>query len=92
MKTTFLGQGFESSSVDAIGNYLIKYLNSQDFHSFTGISAFASEAGIYGLSGHFQTAKAFFKKLNLIVGIDQEGTSKEALEEILNLNIEIKSL
>lgn len=88
MKTTFLGQGFESSSVDAIGNYLIKYLNSQDFHSFTGISAFASEAGIYGLSGHFQTAKAFFKKLNLIVGIDQEGTSKEALEEILNLNID----
>jgi len=88
MKTTFLGQGFESSSVDAIGNYLIQYLNRQDFHSFTGISAFASEAGIFGLSGHIQTAKAVFKNLSLIVGIDQEGTSKEALEEILNLNID----
>jgi len=87
MKSTFLGQGFESSSVDAIGNYLIKYLNQQDFHSFTGISAFASEAGIFGLSGHIQTAKNVFKNLSLIVGIDQEGTSKEALEEILNLNI-----
>lgn len=87
MKTTFLGQGFESNSVDAIGNYLIKYLNSQDFHSFTGISAFASEAGVFGLSGYFQIAKAFYNNLTLIVGIDQEGTSKEALEEILNLNI-----
>jgi len=87
MKTTFLGQGFESSSVDAIGNYLIQYLNRQDFHSFTGISAFASEAGIFGLSCHIQTAKAIFKNLSLIVGVDQEGTSKEALEEILNLNI-----
>lgn len=88
MKTTFLGQGFESSSVDAIGNYLIQNLNRQDFHSFTGISAFASEAGIFGLSGHIQTAKAVFNNLSLIVGIDQEGTSTEALEEILNLNID----
>lgn len=74
--------------MDAIGNYLIQYLNRQDFHSFTGISAFASEAGIFGLSGHIQTAKAVFKNISLIVGIDQEGTSKEALEEILNLNID----
>lgn len=88
MKTTFLGQGFESSSVDAIGNYLIQYLNRKDFHSFTGISAFVSEAGIFGLSGHIQIAKTGFKNLSLIVGIDQEGTSKEALEEILNLNID----
>ena len=87
MKTTFLGQGFEGSSVDAIGNYLVKYLNQQNFHSFTGISAFASEAGIFGLSGYIETAKQFYKNLSLIVGIDQEGTSKEALEEILNLNI-----
>ena len=74
MRTTFLGQGFESSSVNAIGNYLIQYLNRQDFHSFTGISAFASEAGIFGLSGHIQTAKDVFKNLSLIVGIDFKGS------------------
>jgi hypothetical protein len=62
MKITFLGQGFESSSVDAIGNYLIKYLNQQDFHSFTGISAFASEPGIFGLSEHiFRPQNKFIK-------------------------------
>ena len=87
MKTTFLGQGFENSSVDAVGNYLIQYLNRKDFHSFTGISAFASEAGIFGLSGHIQTAKAIFKNISLIVGIDQKGTSQEALEALMNLKI-----
>ena len=88
MKVTFLGQGFEDTSSNAVGYHLIKYLNWQKFHSFTGISAFASEAGIFGLSEHIQNAKKYFKHLSLIVGIDQEGTSKEALEEILNLKIE----
>lgn len=88
MKITFLGQGIESASKDAVGNLLIKYLNDKKFHSFTGISAFASEAGIYGLSGHIHSAKKSYDKLSIIVGIDQGGTSKEALEEILNLKID----
>jgi HKD family nuclease len=87
MKTTFLGQGLENSSDNAIGYHLVKYLTAVDFHSFTGISAFASQAGIFGLSGYIQNAKKFFKNLTLIVGIDQEGTSKEALNEILKLDI-----
>jgi HKD family nuclease len=88
MKITFLGQGIEPTSKNAVGNLLIKYLNENKFNSFTGFSAFASEAGIYGLSGHINSAKKNFKKLTIIVGIDQGGTSKEALEEILNLNID----
>jgi HKD family nuclease len=87
MKTTFLGQGFESNSVNAVGKHLIQYLNQNNFHTFIAISAFASEAGVFGLSSHIQSAKQNFQNLNLIVGIDQGGTSKEALEEILNLNI-----
>ncbi len=88
MKTTFLGQGFEPRSIDAVGHHLIAALNSVDFHSFTGLSAFASEAGIFGLSTHILPAKQNYKTLTLIVGIDQEGTSEEALNEILNLNID----
>lgn len=87
MKTTFLGQGFEVNSVNAIGNHLINYLRLDDFDSFFGISAFASEAGVFGLSGHLKSASEKFKSLTLIVGVDLEGTSKEALEEILALNI-----
>jgi HKD family nuclease len=88
MRTTFLGQGFEPNSINAIGHHLISYLNSADFHSFTGISAFASEAGVFGLSRHIQYAKQNYKNLILIVGVDQDGTSEEALNEILNLNID----
>ena len=87
MTITFLGQGYEVNSVNAVGNHLVKYLGQTNFHSFTGVSAFASEAGVFGLSAHIQAARPNFQNLNLIVGVDQGGTSKEALEEILNLNI-----
>jgi len=88
MKTTFLGQGFEEASINAVGYYLIEYLKSDDFHSFTGISAFASQAGVFGLVEYIQAAKQNFKNLTLIVGIDQGGTSKEALIEIKGLDID----
>jgi HKD family nuclease len=88
MKISFLGQGIEPSSKNAVGHLLVKYLKEKKFNSFTGFSAFASEAGIYGLAGHINSAKKNFKKLTIVVGIDQGGTSKEALEEILSLNIE----
>lgn len=87
MKISFLGQGIEPNSKNAVGHFLVKYLKEKKFNSFIGFSAFASEAGIYGLSGHINSAKKNFKELTIIVGIDQGGTSKEALEEILNLNI-----
>ncbi len=87
MNITFLGQGFEQESKHSIGSYLTILLSQKGFQTFTGISAFASEAGIIGLSEHIEIAKKNFKTLNLIVGIDQEGTSKEALQEINNLKI-----
>lgn len=87
MKISFLGQGFEDKSVDAVGNHLMNFLGHKGFDSFTGISAFASESGVFGLAHYLNTAKSNFKNLNLIVGVDLEGTSKEALEEILAVNI-----
>ena len=87
MKITFLGQGFNEESPNGIGYYLMKFLSSKDFTSFTAITAFASEAGVFGLSKYIESAKENFENLVIIVGVDQNGTSKEALEEILNLNI-----
>jgi hypothetical protein len=56
MKITFLGQGFESISAKSVGNYLRNYLNQTDFHSFTALSAFASESAIFGLANDIQNA------------------------------------
>lgn len=87
MKITFLGQGFESESKNSVGNAIIKLFKESKFCSFTGISAFASEAGVVGLSECIASGVDFYETLNLIVGIDQEGTSKKALKEIYELGI-----
>ena len=87
MKITFLGQGFEAESKNSVGNTIIRLFKETKFSSFTGISAFASEAGVVGLSECIESGADFFETLNLIVGIDQEGTSKKALKEIDELGI-----
>ena len=87
MEITLLGQGYEAESKKSVGKKLIEFLEQKDFHTFTGISAFASQAGITGLAKHIATAKKHFGNLNIIVGVDQKGTSKEALEALLNLKI-----
>ncbi len=87
MIVTLLGQGFETTSQNSVGNKLIKFFADKDFHSFTGISAFASQASINGLSKHIEAAKKHLNIVTIITGVDQKGTSKEALEALLNLKI-----
>lgn len=87
MDINLLGQGFEEKSANSVGNQLIKFFSDKDFHTFTGISAFASQAGVRGLSKHINTAKKHLKIITIVTGIDQKGTSKEALEQLLALNI-----
>lgn len=86
MKVSFLGQGFLADTDMAVGTLIEKFFSDKDFHTFTGITAFASEAGVYGLSNCLLTSPSI-KIANLIVGIDQEGTPKDALDEILKLKI-----
>ncbi len=87
MNITLLGQGFEATSQNSVGNKLIKFFADKDFHTFTGISAFASQAGVNGLSKYISEAKKHLNIINIVTGIDQKGTSKEALEALLNLKI-----
>lgn len=87
MRVTFLGQGFEPTSPNSVGIKLKDFLSSNDYNSFFGISAFASAAGVKGLSTYLETARPNFQDLTIVVGIDQNGTSVEALEEILALGI-----
>lgn len=87
MNIKFLSQGFNSDIDNSVGNYIIKFLKSNDYQTFIAFSAFASEAGILGLSKTIIDAKNRYKSLNIIVGIDQKGTSKEALEAIMQLEI-----
>jgi len=83
----FIGQGFTTGSGNPVGNQLIRLLTDSRFHAFTWFSAFASESAIVGLSKYIEQAKANYRSMNIIVGVDQKGTSKEALEAILNLGV-----
>lgn len=85
MKVTFLGQGFSEKSPNAVGVYINKYLMDNGFKSFFCISAFASPLGIKLIDSIEEAKKT--KDISIIVGIDQGGTSKEALNEILNLDV-----
>lgn len=87
MDIIILGQGFNTDTKNFVGHQLIKFLGQKDCHTFTGLSAFASQAGVNGLARYITSAKKNIKNLNIIVGIDQKGTSKEALEAILSLGI-----
>ena len=87
MKIQLLGQGYEKESANSVGNHLIKLLANKEFQSFTAISAFTSQAGITGLSTYINKAKEHLKVIRIITGIDQKGTSKEALEALIELDV-----
>lgn len=74
-------------SADSVGNQLIKFFADKGFHTFTGITAFTSLAAITGLSNLIKIAKEHLTNITIVTGIDQKGTSKEALEELLALDI-----
>ncbi len=86
MKVTFLGQGFTQESPDSVGVYINKLLADDAYTSFFCIAAFASPLGIKLLDS-FEQAKQFYTEINIIVGVDQNGTSQEALEEIIKLDV-----
>ena len=87
MTINILSQGLTTDINNSVGTALIKYLSSDDYQRFIGVSAFASEAGISGLSNYVRQAKQTYQQLTIIVGVDQKGTSKEALEALLGLDI-----
>lgn len=86
MKIKILGQGLEATSENSVGSHLIKFLADKNFHCFHGITAFTSLAGINGMQKHLENTK-HLKKITIITGVDQKGTSKEALQALLGLKV-----
>lgn len=87
MKIKFLGHGLVSQSTDSVGRLLINSLQDKKFKYFTALVAFASEDGVTGISDHIIKSKKHLKEIKIFVGVDQKGTSKEALEALLSLKV-----
>jgi HKD family nuclease len=86
MKIVFLYQGVKDCK-ESVGSTLLESLSNTDFEEFKCLSAFASQKGVNGLKEAITKSKEHIKHFSVIVGIDQNGTSKEALEALLNWDI-----
>lgn len=87
MNVSIIGQGYDATSESSAGHKIASLFSDSSLHTFLGISAFASVAGVAGLADLLADAEPHLKSASVIVGIDQKGTSKEALEELLALNV-----
>jgi HKD family nuclease len=86
MDVRFIGNGLTTTG--AVGELILKSFADPEFKKFICLVAFASVTGVRGISEHIAACKRQFTELKIYVGIDQNGTSKEALEALLNLNID----
>lgn len=90
MDTKIIGQGYNLDADMSMAKELIEQFNSKRYDSFTCLVAFASYGGISALTPYILSEKERGVKIKIILGIDQKGTSKEALEEVLSWGVESK--
>lgn len=90
MDTKIIGQGYNLDADTSVAKELIEQFNSERYDSFTCLVAFASYGGISALSPYIIKEKNRGVKIKVILGIDQKGTSKEALEEVFSWGVESK--
>jgi len=89
MNIQFIGQGLSNESPSA-GSILIDSFQDLSFNKFSVFVAFVGVAGIRQLEPHIQNSKEHILDWTGFFGVDQKGTSKEALEALLALDINSK--
>jgi len=87
MKTIFLYQGLPDCK-NSVGQVLLESFLDSEFDKFLCFVAFARQSGIALIADAINEAKNRFSQLKILVGFDQKGTSKEALEALLSLGVE----
>jgi HKD family nuclease len=90
METIIIGQGYNIEENSSVGKELIKQFESKVYDSFTCLVAFASSGGVSTLTKYIEEGKARGMKIKVVLGVDQKGTSKEALEEVLTWNVDAR--
>lgn len=90
MDTVIIGQGYNLQADTSVGKELIEQFKSKRYDSFTCLVAFASYSGVSALTEYIQEGKERGMAIKVILGIDQKGTSKEALEEVLKWDVDAR--
>ncbi|PPK83786.1 phospholipase D-like protein [Neolewinella xylanilytica] len=86
MITTFISQGYDEVSENAVGKLIVSNIESGEYDKITILSAFASRSAIQVLQGLLLKNKFDTNNVRIIVGIDQGGTTKQALLQLLTID------
>ena len=87
MNIEFISQGVSFEDSKPAGNIIIKELQSGLYDSFLCFVAFAGVSGINNIEDQLVQFKNNGGNIQLYIGVDINGTSKEALERLLELGI-----
>ncbi|OAQ42701.1 hypothetical protein A5893_17345 [Pedobacter psychrophilus] len=88
MKFEFLGHGLFDEHDTTVGNYLHKSFQDKNFDTFQCFVAFTTLSGLSVFIDELEAVKERYKKIEFYLGVDDKGTSREALLELLNRNID----
>lgn len=88
MELKFIGQGLDPESDITAGNYIIESLQSLNYNSFKAFVAFVSTGGLKNIMDEMLAFKEAGGEIKLYLGVNLNATSKEALEKLLEHEIE----
>jgi HKD family nuclease len=88
MQVNFIGHGLDPNNENTVGNLLATSFDDKKFDNFTGLVAFASISGVKKLIPHIKKSRSKFKDLTFFIGVDDNGTSKEALKCLIDNEVE----
>lgn len=87
MRVEFIGHGIKGNK-NTVGDYICSSLNDNIYSSFTAFSAFTKMSGINAIKKELLKAKTDGKSLKFYLGIVEKGTSREALEFMIENEIQ----
>lgn len=87
MDIKFIAQGLNAEHNNPAGEKIIEALSQNNYNSFTAFVAFASISGIRNIEDQLIAFKNSGGTIQLYIGVDLHGTSKEALEKLMELEI-----
>jgi HKD family nuclease len=89
MQVNFIGHGLNNDNRINVGEQIAaSFSDNEIFDSFHGFVAFAATSGVLKLAKSLEIARQKFKRLVFYIGVDNKGTSKQALELLLEKGIE----
>ncbi len=88
MQIDFIGHGLNTKNKINVGDQLDTSFASPHYDNFIGFVAFVAISGVSKLLPSILKAKENYKRVTFFVGVDNRGTSKEALEMLLENRIE----